>query len=111
MAFKDAKIGFHTSSTGYGGFVTAYDSSAAFATMRANPYWATRPGTGTNADLTARRTYDALVDFIEQQADQPNAATGGIVLMALGNNGGGHASRLWVDSSGASKIIKHAAGG
>ena len=106
MAFKDAKIGFHTSSTGHGGFVTVYDSTTAFASIRNNAYYATKPGKDSNENLTARRTYEALADFIEQQ-QALDGANGGVVAMVIGNNGGGHATRLWVENG----IVKHGNGG
>ena len=69
MAFKDAKIGIHTSSTGAWRLHHRLRLDHGIR-LRCGPiaYWANRPGKDSNENLTARRTYDALVDFIELQS-------------------------------------------
>ena len=97
MAFIQAKIGFFPSSTGHGGIVTIYDKTVTVATIRSDAYFNTKPPADTNENLTARRKYEALVDFCEQQSADNTPNGEWVVCHAIGSNGGGAASRLYAD--------------
>ena len=97
MAFKDAKIGFFPSSTGHGGIVTIYSAVDDRNTLRSDAFFATKPPADTNENLTARRTYEALVDFCEAQSADNTPNGEWVVCHCIGNDGGGAANRIYAD--------------
>ena len=101
MAFANAKIGFHTSSTGGGGMVTIYDDTSTKAQIRNNSY--TNAGVRSGLSANARRNYEALSDFIAKQQSND----GGVVYFPVGSDGGGNAGVLTVNDAG---VILHTAG-
>ena len=81
MAFKDAKIGFFPSSTGHGGIVTIYDKESTLDgpqhAAAAMPYFDREaPARTRTTNLTARRTYEALVDFCEAAVGRQHPVLG-----------------------------------
>ena len=106
MAFADASIGIYPSSTGEGGMVTVYDSTATKAAIGGTAYWNQSARDGLNA--RKRRTYDAIADLIAKQSD---AEAGGIILLQIGSDGAaGVPYRLALSGTFPNKVIAPVAG-
>ena len=101
----------HVASQGGGGWISAYDSSVANTALIANAYWG-KPSATTHPPATfsdddrhfATQTWENIIDFIEDQSDNPNNTNGGVFLRVIGNNGGLD-RRIWVNRSGAEPVL------
>ena len=84
MAIGNAKVGFHTSSTGGGGILTVYDRSVTKAAIRNTAYY---DPAASGLSSQAKRTIQAISDFIAGQQEVSGTSSTGVIAFAIGSNG------------------------
>ena len=81
MAFQDAAIGLHSSSSGGGGIVTVYDGTLNNAASNINPAYFNAVTPASNHTAAVKKTREAMADFIREQQGVDGANASGVMMM------------------------------